>query len=499
MAERLSMPKRLRTNQQVQEMQAAWQQGDSARFAAAYKAYKGNRTTSEDNVTIAVAQGGDEKAMRALWRWFISEAAEDPGTLITDLEANLYLERARAASGGERADICRQLRQHFETRVREYTRTRLFPEQKASETSAVAASTTLIADEDLADGEPETLAALASDNEQTDELTSLRSAVVEVALSTRAREFTLNEAQEDWEQLASSILGSAERVWRDMFLDPNTQPQAQTLSSIARTAQQLMLLWLETTLYQDRSYDNFVATDIESGQAGGDQSTRASIRKRVEEYHATIKQWDDELKKGMRRRGTRNSSAYAYFRSHQLESQQFRRLIGQFSDVDGRELGWTAQATDAKAELRYQLRDELRREYRAGGHPFAAFGMYILKITTGYGTRPAYFFSTVGILFLLDTALFFLNDVFNPGILNSQRFCATSAPHIQTWTNYWDEVMRYAYIAITHLTSLGLNSQLTSYCGGTFSEVVVVFSTVAGYFMLGLLSAMLYTQLTQSD
>lgn len=502
MCEQLAMPKRLRGSQ-VRALIDARLSGDPRRFAAAYDTYKSGRKVKSEQALLDRAENGDETAMLTLWGWFINDAVEDQKTIITDDEAKRRLELARGAIGGERSEICQQLRDYFQEQINDYADTLLYPGQQTEKAAAARAAASGL--------EPDTLASLAPEASLTAGQTQVSPASSAVSVTTRDHALDIareNDAvQTQWNKLANSILGSAERMWRDLFLDPKNPPHERTLLSIAHVSQQLMLLWLEVALYQDRAYGNYAGRVLESEQSeqdaddrrrGREQSTRTGIRKHVVAYHEAIKKWEDELTKCMRK-----PKSGSYFRSHQLESQQFRRLIPQFSTAKSNELGWTAQATDARAELRYQLRDELRREYRAGGHPFAAFGMYILKITTGYGTRPAFFFRTVGIVFLVDVALFFLNDFFNPGFSptpwSAPHFCATSAPHIQQWTNYWDEFVRYAYIAITHLTSLGLNSSLTSYCGGTFSEIVVVFSTVAGYFMLGLLSAMLYTLLTQSD
>ncbi|HEV7127139.1 MAG TPA: hypothetical protein VGN32_06835, partial [Ktedonobacterales bacterium] len=121
------------------------------------------------------------------------------------------------------------------------------------------------------------------------------------------------------------------------------------------------------------------------------------------------------------------------------------------------------------------------------------------EITTGCGTRPIYFLRTALVLWLVDAALFFANDYFNPGLVASAHFCAQSQPHIQRWTNALATLLHYLYLAITTLTSLGSDSSLAAYCGGTFAQALLSLSTVCGYFMLGLLSALLYTQLTQRN
>lgn len=525
----LGMPVELRTPQ-TRAMVDAWLHGTPEPFATAYATYKQGRGSDSDPENIAAARIGNSNAMGDLWSEFInaavSNAKDSKGKrnrkiTITDPYARRFLAQARvAADGANREAIGERLHTHFQTRIRDSAKMYLYPGQEppqpASRNDAyqsdrviergTLAELTAEADASVMRIQEDALTvtvAEVSDEEGVD-----GDAVTEELAGIDT--VSIDKAEEEWISLANSIRGSAERLWRDLFLYSNGSPNEYTLSAIARLAQRLMLLWLEATLYLDRTYQNFEASNIGSAQKGKNETTRAGIRKHVTEYHDVISEWQSDLRKGVRqirsaqrgRRKRRHSSIAVTIRSHQLEAQQLRRLIGEFAQRDEHEPGWASQAADAQDELRYQFRDELRREYWAAGtagQRFKSLGMLILKFTSGYGTHPLFFVRTVGGLFLLDAVLFFLNDFFNPGITSSQRFCATSAPHIQQWTDVWDEIVRYAYIAVTHLTSLGLNSALSSYCGGAFAELVVIFSTVCGFFMLGLLSAMLYTQLSQSD
>ena len=112
-----------------------------------------------------------------------------------------------------------------------------------------------------------------------------------------------DQAQELWNALAINVKGSAERIWRDMFLDSHVPVQRSTLSNIARISHRLMLLWLEVILYQDRAYSNFEARITEDGGAthAASESTRRGIHKHIKSYHETIRQWDKELTAAMKR------------------------------------------------------------------------------------------------------------------------------------------------------------------------------------------------------
>lgn len=527
----LGMPAELRTPQ-ARAMVNAWQQETPEQFAMVYAAYKRGMQSPDDQEKITAALAGDLDAMSALWSEFIDAAVGDvkdakgkkrKKITITDPDAQRLLAQARAATdGANREAKGEKLHAHFRKRIRESAEMFLYPGQEPPHPTSPRGAQ----QPPISVVERETLAALTAEagaNVVRIQKDALSVTVAEVSdeASDAEREddeadteemagvatISIVTAQNEWIELANSIHGSAERLWRDLFLESNAIPREYTLSTIARLAQRLMLLWLEATLYLDRAYQNFEASNIGIARPGENETTRAGISNRVKEYHDVIKEWQSDLKKGVRqirsaqrgRRRGRHAGVVVTIRSHQLEAQQLRRLIGEFAHPDEHEPGWASQAADAQDELRYQFRDELRREYWADGQRFKSLGMLLLKFASGYGTRPLFFVRTVGILFLLDAGLFFLNDVFNPGITSSQHFCATSAPRIQQWTDVWDEIVRYAYIAVTHLTSLGLNSALSSYCGGAFAELVVIFSTVCGFFMLGLLSAMLYTQLSQSD
>lgn len=511
MGEWLGMPKALRT-ENSKTIVKCWKAGTPTTLADAFASYRGDRVTARDTALIAKARSGDKTAMLDLWTKFISSAndtkrAEDNAkgvdsfdkktseVTISDPETQAKLEYARTQPPSDRPTLYSALYADLEGMVNAYKGTMLFAGQKPG--SSIDAQYMF----DLS-GHTVVTVTLPVATEQAPATGSYGEQAPTNIDDIDADE-GLDEAdrvQTQWQSLADTIRGSAERIWRDLFLDPTADLKhaapKMSLESIARTSQLLMLLWLETALYQDRAYSNYTGRSMASAKG---ESTRKSIQKYVTEYHDTLQRWDEELRRLM--------SAYkvkTYFCTHRLESQQFRRLIRQFGNLNAEELGWASQVSDAEAELRYQQRDVLRREFGADKNPLGFMGMLILRVTTGYGTKPLNFLWTTLAVWGVDALAFFLNDYFHKivyqnGMLSVQHFCATSQPHLYQWQDYILEALRYLYIAITNLTSLGINQSLATYCGGAISEIAVLATTLLGYFMLGLLSAVLYTQLTQRD
>lgn len=492
MGEWLGMPKALRT-ENSKAIVKSWKAGAPTTLADAFALYKGGRTTRADKELIARARGGDQAAMLDLWTQFMSSAVEFNGTdqrggSISDPEVRKKLEYARTLKPFERNTEYSVINADLEEMVNIYKGTILYAGQKPA--SLEAQQTVDLGGQVVITVKLPTSidTALVVDSQGGASLAG-------VGESENESDYENDQVQIQWQSLADTIRGSAERIWRDLFLDSTADlkkavPQ-DTLRRITRTSQLLMLLWLETVLYQDRAISNYSGHRMEHAKG---ESTRKSIRDHVKVYRSTLKKWDKELKRLM--------SGYkvkTYFRTHRLESQQFRRLIRQFGDLNAEELGWASQASDAEAELRYQQRDELRREYRAEKNWAGYIGMEALRWTTGYGTKPSYFAITTFTVWGIDALAFWLNDYFHYGFQSAQHFCAQSQPHLHQWQDYILEGLRYFYIAITNLTSLGINTSLATYCGGAISEIAVLATTLLGYFMLGLLSAVLYTQLTQRD
>lgn len=510
----LAMPARLRTDS-VRALLAAWQLltlADPApdaeilrarviAFGNAYETYYAKLESRQKSVEIesliAETYGGSWNAAEKLWQWFIDSAVESEGSSITGAETSIALRQARSMKGQERYNQCRALFHHLEDQIGRYNRSILYPTEDSKRDAVVSEGVSIAVIEESGD-------------------------IVEHGAFSERQAFSTNQllvsedtAQEMWDALAGNIRGSAERIWRDVFLNSDEDIQHSTLSNIARISQRLMLLWLEAILYQDRSYDNFEARALVESRAANSYSTRRSIHDHVKEYHAITRRWDYELtaamkkvksksrraaSRGKRRDGRRKKT---YFRSHHLESQQLHRLIGQFSVANPEELGWDSQAEEAKAELRYQLRDEVRREKLADRHWIAALGLLILKITTGYGTRPIYFAYTALVALLVDSTLFFFNDLFHSQLDPYGAYCTVSQPHIQGWIDVLKMIgttfVHYLYVGTTTLTTLGVDTNFAPYCHGWSSQLLLALSTAFGYFMLGLLGALLYTQLTQRD
>jgi hypothetical protein len=117
------------------------------------------------------------------------------------------------------------------------------------------------------------------------------------------------------------------------------------------------------------------------------------------------------------------------------------------------------------------------------------------KWTTGYGTKPGRFVRTALAVIVAFAVLFFANDYFNPGLRTNARFC----PGVNlSSTPWWEIVIRYLYITVTNLTSLGSNAALAQYCGGAVTEVLLVAASLTGYFFLATLGALLYQQIREA-
>jgi hypothetical protein len=293
---------------------------------------------------------------------------------------------------------------------------------------------------------------------------------------------------DEWADLVNNIGGAAERLWRDQYLPRTSQQPLKNAAPVIRRSDLLMLLWLEANFYKERCYYNQQGRILQAGQ-----SIRGQLREKVTKYRDLIKQWDDELA-GATRRGPFLTKS-----NRKLQLQQLRRLIRQFSNLDANELGWASQVSDVEAELRYQTREETRREMQATGHWLAALGLLILKVTTGYGTRPLRFLYTAIVVWLASSAAFFVNDLLI--LWNDPSGAACPSGHLQVhqWTDVLTMLVQYLYISATTLATMGSNSTLASYCNGASTQVVLVLTVFLGYFMLGLLGALLYTQLTQRD
>jgi hypothetical protein len=466
MAKLLSMPEHLRTDSVRKLLDAHLADraspGYAAQFCVAYEKAMPPHSAKFILDLLARARAGDLTAVDALWVKFLNLAVTNTKQIRIDAITNIrdpdakdakdvddYLEDARSSEASVRVEAPENLLRYLEDLVDEYKETKLFIGQQI---------------------EPR-----GSENAFSDQ----------------------GDLWEDWDRLAQNIGGSAERLWRDVFLkygskvpDVKGDRTPGELANAAKHAHQLMLLRLEASLYRERSYYNKHGRELVA-----EGSIRIQIRKMIAAYRTAINTWRTELKE---------ATGNTYFQERGLESQQLRRLIQQFSKHDDRELGWASQAAQVESELRYQTREEVRRESLAYGPRWTAVGLWVLKVATGYGTRPLAFVRTALLLWATDAFAFFLNDHFNPSIDANGVMCGLSQPHVQQWQDvlpvYGNYLVHYLYIAGTTLTSLGNNSEVaTRLCGGDLSQIVLVLSTFSGYFMLGLLGALLYAQITQRD
>jgi hypothetical protein len=486
----LSMPVHLRNNNVGKLLDAAFADRASPdyaeRFCAAYEAAFQGHPSKTIRSLLNKARAGDLSAVETLWVKFLNLAVTNTSPLrigeITNIrrddaapEADSHdiedrLRNARSTEASVRAEAPEELFHYLERLVDEYKETKLFWGQlKAPQLS-----------EENSSGRPVVSALDPLDGDSTDSGVASPDS---------------GDLWAEWDRLVANIGGAAERLWRDVFLqygskvpDVKGSKAPGALVNAVKYSHRLMLLRLEARLYRERSYYNSHGREL---VATG--SIRVQIREMVGSYRAAIKAWSAELAEG---------TGDTYFQERGLESQQLRRLIQQFSNLDQHELGWASQASEVEAELRYQTREEVRREMSATGHPGAALFMTVLRVTTGYGTRPLNFVRTALELWLGAALAFFLNDAIVARVYPIGKACAVSQPHIQQWSD-WIGVIgsglaRYLYISATTLTTLGADTGLAAYsCGGVSTELILVLSTISGYFMLGLLAALLYAQLTQ--
>lgn len=307
-----------------------------------------------------------------------------------------------------------------------------------------------------------------------------------------------------WSMLAKTAERSAELLWLGVFRDYKDKKEAredlispdrahesasfEVLRQVVLRSSQLMWLSLEASLNRMRSTSNWLARQIERTVAG--DPTRKTIATEVRTYLATTRGWDNVL---YELSGTR------FFQTGFSDAQRLKTLskgFGQDSLTD-QDIGWVAQAKDAETELRYQYRDELRRENLRAGRRIAALGYWLQKVTTGYGTKPWRFVRTGGIAIAVFTVLFFLNDLWNPGIVSGQFFCPAAHFRANTWQDIAGEVVHYVYLAVTNLSSLGSNSLIAEYCDGLSTQVLLIFAALTGYFLLGLLASLFFQLLTE--
>jgi hypothetical protein len=313
-----------------------------------------------------------------------------------------------------------------------------------------------------------------------------------------------------WEGLARTTRAAAERLWRDDFLRDETnrisrqrlsdkggthdeqeraQAQIQHLELLCEQSHLLMLLWIESSFYRIRAMSNVRARGAVQGARRRADSVQGQLSKFIKEYARTLEGWGREL---------RGVTRLRLFGTQFGDAQRLKTLSKEFgpAKVRAEEAGWVALASDAETELRYQFFNVRLRERRRSGHYVSAVTDSINKATTGFGTKPRRFLITVCSTILAFASLFFLNDLFNPGIASPTHFCRGSNITGMQW---YDIIFKYLYVAVTNLTALGSNSSVTGYCGGNSVEVLLVLGSLMGYFLLATLAALFFQQLTTSE
>ncbi|GEM_PF-5171887 len=477
-----AVPPKLRTPE-IRALITTAEKGDAPTFSGKYRTYLGSRgiaINAEREKQFQQAEAGNHDALHHLYNHLLARATgmfDDAGP-ITCEEVIGYLTRQRMGDLGARDELF----SYFEQQIDHLIAKALYPGQKSDPKDSMQSAAGATQDSSADTSEPDPVDA--------------------------------TKADELWGDLISDIGGAAERLWRNEFLrdDPQESRKIRAdearLSEIGLTtarAHQIWLLWLEASLYQKRASANFLGRQMSGSGFGKDNPTRAPIRDDVRKYLTRLREWDRELYQLTNRH---------YFLTGFLDSEQFRRLIKQFGEAAPEEVGWLSQAEDAQSELRYQLRDEIVRELwrcRSQPHPqfwrrlqfrLQAATLWLLKVTTGYGTRPANYVRTVLTVIGVDTALFFLNDLLNPGVpavWHGTLFCPAERPHPTSWFDYVQIFVHYLYIAVTNLTALGSNSSLAAYCGGFSTQVLLVLTSVTGYVLLALLASLLFKLLTEQS
>ena len=127
----------------------------------------------------------------------------------------------------------------------------------------------------------------------------------------------------------------------------------------------------------------------------------------------------------------------------------------------------------------------------------------LFGLTTGFGTRPRRFVVTALCVIGGYWLLFFVNDFFNPGIpavLSGHYFCPADGSINQPgYIAIPKLIIKYLYLAVTNLSSLGSDSTLAQFCNSSFARVILTSSAVVGYFLLAMLAALLFQIITERD
>jgi hypothetical protein len=164
-----------------------------------------------------------------------------------------------------------------------------------------------------------------------------------------------------------------------------------------------------------------------------------------------------------------------------LAYSAWSRDFGKDSDV---EINWSLFAHAVSSELVYQSRKmQERRWWKEAllSQPgiatpllfLKALALWIFKVTTGFGLKPARFGLTVFATMFIFSFLYFIDDT-----------VARCKDATGSMASYWQEI----YYAIGNFTSIGTNPG--GPCG-PFTDMLISIETLIGYFLLSVLAAML--------
>src|SRR5258706_15667501 len=116
--------------------------------------------------------------------------------------------------------------------------------------------------------------------------------------------------------------------------------------------------------------------------------------------------------------------------------------------------------------------------------------------TSGYGFKPRRFATILTLAVVVVSSAFFFNDYFNDGLFTERHYCVGSSPAGQSWHGL---ALKYLYLGISHMTLLGSNDRVASYCSGPVTPILLSFASVAGYISLATLVSLFLRQMAQPE
>ena len=327
------------------------------------------------------------------------------------------------------------------------------------------------------------------------------------ASPTRNRQQIFYEA---WNDLANAILIAAERLWRDEFLDNKTdaevkgrfhgargnqddqsraEAEAGHFELLCQQSHVLMHLYLHTILCRVRAMQNVHAGGAILRPTKRKQQIEGQLAELIKDYAKTLAKWERQI---------RHVTKLRFFGLQYGDVQWFRALSKEFgpSSVHVEETGWLTLAADAGDELRYQyLKARVRNNWKTG-HIVTASIQWMIGVTTGFGARPSRFVWTTLLAVLVFSASFFFNDWVQVNATTGLHFCPGSGSANLTW---WEVILKYLYVGISNLSSLGSDASIAQICNTSMSKVLLIGSSVFGYFLLAMLAAIFIQVITERD